>query len=77
MWGQHYTNTRGLQHGLWEWDGRLLEHMRPAHGWKLFEHSFWAGIDVSRVRRCYRQMMLEPGTMAHERFYAMRPLSGV
>lgn len=74
MWGQHYTTTNGLQHGLWEWDGSLFEHMRPTRAWKLHPHPFWAGLDVRRVRGCYRQMLLEPGTIAHERFYAMEPL---
>lgn len=74
MWGQHFTNTKGLQHGIWEWDGRLFEHQRRLPGWKLFPHPFWSGLDVSRVRSLYRTMVLEPGTVCHERFYAMRPL---
>jgi hypothetical protein len=75
MWGQHFTDTRGLQHGIWEWDGRLIEHMRAERNWELFPHSFWKGLDVRGVRRAYRQMMLEPGTLCHERFYAMRPVA--
>lgn len=74
MWGQHYTNTKGLQHGIWEWDGRLFEHQTRLRNWKLHPHPFWCGIDVSRVRALYRTMVLEPGTVCHERFYAMRPL---
>ena len=74
MWGQHFTNTRGLQHGIWEWDGRLFEHQRRLPGWKPFPHPFWSGLDVSRVRSLYRTMVLEPGTLCHERFYAMRRL---
>ena len=74
MWGQHFTNTRGLQHGIWQWDGRLFEHQKQLPGWRLHPHPFWAGIDVSRVRRVYRTMVQEPGTVCHERFYAMRAL---
>jgi hypothetical protein len=74
MWGQHYTDTRGLQHGIWEWDGSRAEHQRRDRNWTLHPHSFWAGLDVSRVRRSYRQMMLEPGTTCIERFYEMKPL---
>lgn len=75
MWGQHYTNTRGLQQGIWEWDGRVLEHQRKDKNWTLFPHSVWTGIDVAGIRRCYRQMMLEPNTLCWERFYGMRPVA--
>jgi hypothetical protein len=74
MWGQHFTNTRGLQHGIWEWDGRLFEHQQRLPGWLLFAHPFWAGIDPRSVRGLYRTMVQAPGTMCHERFYAMRPV---
>ena len=76
MWGQHFTDTRGLQHGIWEWDGRLYTHMRQLPGWRLFDHPFWAGLDVGRVQRCYRTMVQEPGTICRERFYEMRPVGG-
>ena len=75
MWGQHFTNTKGLQHGIWEWDGRLFEHQKRLRGWKLHPHSFWCGIDVTRVRALYRTMVLEPSTVCHERFYQMRPVA--
>ena len=74
MWGQHFTNTRGLQHGIWEWDGRLFEHQRPLPGWTLHPHRFWCGLDTARIRSLYRTMLLEPGTVCHERFYGMRPV---
>lgn len=78
LWGQHYTNTKGLHHGIWEWDGRRFEHMRASRGdWKLHQHPLFETIDVTRVRRCYRQMMLEPGTLCRERFYGMRSLVAV
>jgi hypothetical protein len=75
MWGQHFSNTRGLQHGIWEWDGRLFSHQEPLRGWTLFPHPFWKGIDVGRVRGLYRTMVQEPGTVCRERFYAMRALA--
>jgi hypothetical protein len=74
MWGQHFTNTRGLQHCIWQWDGRLFEHQRRLPGWKLFPHPFWAGLNVQRVRALYRTMVLEPATVCHERFFSMKPL---
>jgi hypothetical protein len=74
MWGQHYTSTKGLHHGIWEWDGRRFEHMRPSRDWLLSPHPLFEAIDVTRVVRCYRQMALEPGTLCRERFYGMRPL---
>lgn len=72
MWGQHFTNTKGLQHGIWEWNGRVFEHQRRLPGWKLHPHPFWLGIDLDRVRGLYRTMLHEPGTVCRERFYAMR-----
>jgi hypothetical protein len=74
MWGQHFTNTKGLQHGIWQWDGRLFEHQRRIPGWKLFPHPFWSGLDVGRVRGLYRAMVQEPGTVCNERFYGMKLL---
>jgi hypothetical protein len=77
MWGQHYTNTKGLHSGIWQWDGRMFEHQKPIRGWKLHPHSFWQGIDVSKVRACYRTMVQEPDTICHERFFAMRAMEPV
>jgi hypothetical protein len=74
LWGQHYTNTRGLHNGVWEWEGSRFDQMRPARSWRLYRHALFEGIDVGCVRRCYRQMLLEPGAIAHERFFAMRAL---
>ena len=28
MYGQYYTNTKGLQHGLWRWAGDMFEHQK-------------------------------------------------
>lgn len=74
FWGYHFTNTRGLQKGIWDWRGRRCEHQKPARNFKLHPHPFYQGLDVTKVRSCYRQMMLEPGTIGHERFYEMREL---
>ena len=75
MWGQHFTNTRGLLHGIWQWDGHLFEHQRNIPGWKLFPHSFWSGFDIRKAHGPYRTMLLQPNTLCNERFYAMRPAS--
>ncbi len=74
MWGQHFTNTKGLQQGIWEWDGRKFEHMRRNDAWTLHPHAAFGGVDVTAVKRVYRQMILEPGTRCMERFYGMRKL---
>ena len=74
MWGQHFTNTKGLQQGIWQWDGRKFEHMLPNDEWKLHQHVAFGGVDVSAVKSVYRQMILEPGTRCNERFYGMRKL---
>lgn len=73
MWGQHFTNTKGLQHGIWQWDGRLFEHQKRLPGGRLHPHPFWSGLDVGRVGSLYRTMVQEPGTLCHERFYSMKP----
>jgi len=74
LWGQHFTNTKGLQQGIWQWDGRKFEHMRANDDWKLHQHEAFGGVDVSAVKSIYRQMLLEPGTRCTERFYGMRKL---
>lgn len=75
MWGQHFTDTKGLHQGIWQWDGCLYEHQRPLPGWTLHPHPFWAGLDPGRVRGLYRTMVQEPGTVAHTRFWKMRPVA--
>ena len=42
--------------------------------WKLSPHSFWKGFDLAAVRGCYRQMLLEPGSVCNERFFEMSQL---
>jgi|GEM_PF-2290034 len=74
MWGQHFTNTKGLQQGIWEWDGRKFEHMKRNDDWTLHQHRAFGGVDVSAVKGLYRQMILEPSTRCMERFYGMRKL---
>lgn len=74
FWGQHFTQHEGVNVGVWEWDGRRFEHMRGGSCGKLHAHEHFQGLDVSRVRGCYRQMMAEPGSRANERFYAIRKL---
>ncbi len=72
FWGYHFTNMNGLQKGISDRRGSRCEHMKPAKDFTLHDHPFFQGLDVNKVRRCYRQMMLEPGTICRERFYAMQ-----
>lgn len=76
MWGQHYNDTHGLHFGVWEWDGIKFEHMRGGDAGRFHPHPFFKGMDVSRIRRCYRQMIPQPGSKAVERFYRVRKLRG-
>jgi hypothetical protein len=69
MYGQYYTNTQGLEHGLWRWDGHVSEHMKPGDWGSFHPHRFWKGLDLGRVRSCYRQMLKQPGTESSVRFY--------
>jgi hypothetical protein len=74
MWGQHYNDTRGLHFGVWEWDGMKFEHMQRGDAGRFFPHPFFKGMDIGRIRGCYRQMIPKPGSTACERFYRMRQL---
>jgi hypothetical protein len=65
LWGQYYTDTKGLQQGIWRWQGELFEHMKNAGGdyGRFHAHPFFKGVDMSRVRGCYRQMIGKPETV--------------
>jgi hypothetical protein len=76
MWGQHYNDTHGLRRGIWEWDGMKFEHMHKGNAGKLYPHPFFKGMDVNKVRGCYRQMIPQPGSKAVERFYKVHKLRG-
>jgi hypothetical protein len=75
MYGQYYTNTQGLEHGLWRWDGHVSEHMKPGDWGSFHPHRFWKGLDLGRVRSCYRQMLKQPGTESSVRFYHRGPVA--
>jgi hypothetical protein len=59
---------------VWEWDGIKFEHMQRGDAGKFFPHPFFKGMDLSRIRGCYRQMIPKPGSSATERFYKVRQL---
>lgn len=72
LWGQHFTDAKALSQGIWEWDGRRSENMRVNKDWVLHDHPVFKGLKVSKIRKCYNQMLLEPGTLCRERFYDMK-----
>jgi len=74
LWGQHYNDTHGLHFGVWEWDGIKCEHMQRGDAGKFYPHPFWKGMDLGRIRGCYRQMIPKPGSTAVERFYRTHQL---
>jgi hypothetical protein len=71
FWGQYYTDTKnqGLQRGAWRWEGEMFEHMKPGNWGRFFAHPFYKGLDLSRVRGCYRQMMAKPESHCRGHFY--------
>jgi hypothetical protein len=75
IWGQHFTDTEGLQLGVWEWDGPKVDVMRPNKSWQVHPHPALGGFPVAAIRGLYRVMVLRPGALARERFYAMKPLA--
>ena len=56
IWGQYFTNTAGLQGGIWRWDGEASEHMKRGDSGKLYQHLLFGDLDVSKIGACYRQM---------------------
>ncbi len=74
MWGQHYNDTHGLHFGVWEWDGEKCEHMQRGNAGTFHPHPFFKGMDLGRIRGCYRQMIPKPNTNAVERFYRVKQL---
>ncbi len=74
MWGQHYNDTHGLHFGVWEWDGTKCEHMMKGNAGTFHPHPFFKGMDLTKIRGCYRQMIPKPGSTAVERFYRVRKL---
>ena len=62
MWGQFYTDVGGFAQGIWRWQGELSEHMKRGEGGTFREHPFFRGLDLSRIRGCYRQMAARANT---------------
>ncbi len=74
IWGQHYNVTRGpLFGGPWHWQGHGFEHQKKGQWGKLYDHPIFKGINVSRVRTCFRQMISTVGRDCFERFYQVKP----
>ncbi len=69
LWGQYYTNTAGLQHGAWHWQGEMFEHQKRGDFGTFHPHAMWNGLDITRIRGCYRQMMAKPDLTTNVRFY--------
>jgi hypothetical protein len=73
IWGQYFTNTRGLQRGVWRWDGLAAEHMERGDASECHRHLLWNGVDMTNARSTYRQMRAEPEA-TDLRFYHAGPL---
>ncbi|MFT3691606.1 MAG: hypothetical protein QM831_00590 [Kofleriaceae bacterium] len=69
LYGQYYTNTKGLQHGLWTWQGQMFEHQKVGDYGVIGDHPFWKGLDLRRVRGCYRQMVAKPDLVTEVHFF--------
>ena len=68
LWGQYYTNEVGLQQGIWRWEGEMFEHQKPGE-LSFHPHPVWKGVELTKIRSCYRQMMAKPDTVTDVRFY--------
>jgi hypothetical protein len=76
FYGQHLTDRSGaFEMGSWEWDGLRIEHMKPGGAEnKIHQHPHFKGLDASRVRGTYRQMIGQPQGDLNERFFDPLPL---
>lgn len=69
VWGQYFTDTKGLQRGAWRCDGLASEHMKGGDAGSLHASELWNGIDPSKIGRVYRQMAAQPDDGTDIRFY--------
>ena len=69
MWGLIYNTTRGLEHGVFRWEGAVHEHMHPGEWGRFHPHAAFAGIDTARVRGCYRRMSARPDATTDISYY--------
>jgi hypothetical protein len=71
LWGLTYTNTDGVQRGIFRWEGQVFEHMKRGDYGSLHAHSVFAGIDLGKIRGCHRQMMAmaKPDLVTDVRYY--------
>jgi len=71
MWGLIYSNKQGeLHRGAFRWEGNVFEHQqRGGDVGRLHPHPVFRGLDVSRVRGCYRQMAAQPDLPTRIAYY--------
>ena len=74
-WGLIYTNMNDQLHrGAFRWQGDLFEHQRHGDHGRLHPHPVFCGLELGRVRGCYRQMAARPDLPTKIGYYHFGPM---
>jgi hypothetical protein len=69
LWGLTFTNTRGVQQGIFRWEGQVFEHMKRGDHGTFHPHEVYKGIDTGKIRGINRQMVAKPDVVTDVRYY--------
>jgi hypothetical protein len=75
-WGLIYADQGGagaLHQGVFRWEGEMFEHQQSGDHGRLLPHAVWKGLDLKRVRGCYRQMFARPDAATKIGYYHLGP----
>jgi hypothetical protein len=68
--GQFFTVEHGrLWHGLWQLEGRAMEHQRDGDAGRLHPHPAFRGLPVDRCDEVYLQIFSDPHGRCVQRFF--------
>ncbi len=75
QWGLIYTNKDNVLHqGAFRWVGEEFEHQKAGSRLSFHEHPVFRGLDLTRIRGCYRQMAAAPDLPTKIGYYHLGPL---
>lgn len=75
QWGLIYTNKdNALHQGAFRWVGEEFEHQKAGAQISFHDHPVFRGLDLERIRRCYRQMAAAPDLPTKIGYYHLGPL---
>jgi hypothetical protein len=75
QWGLIYTNKDNAIHqGAFRWVGEESEHQKTGSKVSFHAHPVFRGLDLTRIRGCYRQMAAAPDLPTKIGYYHLGPL---